>query len=289
MTRHSNINNLSSISVFDSVDSLKPLKLPHITETITSVVCIEGSVKVEIDEKCLVMPKSSIMVLAPGHLLRSYEPSSDFKGFAINATLNYIEQMLPIMSRIIVCYKAFESNPILTLQPEDLQQIILYREILHNKLISSDSQYKQWIINSICQAITTEIFTFYFKELEHKENVPNIKHTRSEEIFYKFITLVEDNYKKVRSISEYASKLCVSNKYLSALVSDVSGRTASSWIDSYVILEAKRLLSSSDMTVLQISEELSFPNQSFFGKYFKHHTGLSPLQYKKQQLESVRN
>ncbi len=285
MARLFSFDSVNSITIIDSIESLRPIKLPRITETIISVVCIEGSVSIDVDEKVLTMTASSIMVLAPGHLLSSYEPSSDFKGFVINASTNYIGQMLPIMSRIIVCVKAFENNPVLHLCENDLQTIILYREILHKKLLSADNPYKQWIINSICQAITIEIFTYYFRVIDKKTDISNLKHTRSEEIFYKFITLVEDNYKSVRSISEYASKLCVSSKYLSALVSDVSGRTASAWIDSYVILEAKRLLSTTDLTVLQISESLSFPNQSFFGKYFKHHTGMSPMQYRKQKLE----
>lgn len=284
-TRFKTIDGNDNIAIIDSVEPLKAISLPRITETILSVVCLEGSVSISIDDKLLVMTPSDIMVLAPGHLLSSYEPSSDFKGFAINTTLGYIENMLPIMSRIIVCHKAFEEDPILKLNDDDLQSIIQYREILHRKLASKESPYKKWIINSICQAVAIEIFTFYFRELEPTQGKPNIKHNRSEELFYKFITLVEDNFQHTRSISDYASKLCISTKYLSALVKEVSGRTASSWIDSYVIFEAKKLLSSTDLSILQISEKLSFPNQSFFGKYFKHSTGMSPTIYRKQQIQ----
>lgn len=51
--------------------------------------------------------------------------------------------------------------------------------------------------------------------------------------------------------------------------------------DDYVVLEAKTLLKSTNLTILQISEELHFANQSFFGKYFKQHTGLSPMRYRR--------
>lgn len=285
-TRLRTIDGSEAITIIDSIEPLKKIPLPRITETILSVVCIEGSVSISIDEKTLLMTPSSIMVLAPGHLLSSYEPSNDFKGFAINTTLNFIEQMLPIMSRIIVCHKAFESNPVLHLPDDDLQTIVMYRQILHKKLTSPENPYKKWIVNSICQAITIEIFAFYFRELEQAHGKPNIKHNRGEELFYKFITLVEDNYKHIRSLSEYASKLCVTTKYLSALVKDVSGRTAGSWIDSYVILEAKKLLSSTDMTIQQVSEALNFPNQSFFGKYFKHNAGISPSLYRKMGIDN---
>jgi AraC-like DNA-binding protein len=57
--------------------------------------------------------------------------------------------------------------------------------------------------------------------------------------------------------------------------------SAKKWIDDYVIWETKALLKSTNMTVQQISDELNFPSQSFFGKYFKRLVGLSPLEYRK--------
>ena len=64
------------------------------------------------------------------------------------------------------------------------------------------------------------------------------------------------------------------------VVKKVSGRTASDWIDDYVILQAKQLLRSSSLTIQEVSRELNFSNQSFFGKYFKKHVGMSPSEYR---------
>ena len=93
--------------------------------------------------------------------------------------------------------------------------------------------------------------------------------------------VVMENYKQERSVSFYADKLCVTAKYLSLVVKNVSGKSAGDWIDEYVILEAKALLKSSNMTIQEIADVLNFANQSFFGKYFKHHTGVSPKEYRK--------
>ena len=71
-------------------------------------------------------------------------------------------------------------------------------------------------------------------------------------------------------------------KYLSLLVKNVSNRTAGEWIDNYVVLEAKALLSSSTLSIQEISDRLNFANQSFFGKYFKQHVGISPTEYRKK-------
>jgi len=78
----------------------------------------------------------------------------------------------------------------------------------------------------------------------------------------------------------YARQLCITPKYLTTLIKRISGKSVSEWIDNYVILEAKTLLKYSNMSVQEIAYYLNFPNQSFFGSYFKRNAGMSPSQYK---------
>ena len=70
------------------------------------------------------------------------------------------------------------------------------------------------------------------------------------------------------------------SKIFSSVIKRVSGKTAGKWIDDYVILEAKTLLRYSPMSIQEVAFYLNFANASFFGKYFKHHTGMSPSEYK---------
>jgi AraC-like DNA-binding protein len=81
-----------------------------------------------------------------------------------------------------------------------------------------------------------------------------------------------------RSIGFYADKLCLTPKYLT--IKEMSGKLAGEWIDDYVMLEAKVLLKSTNMTVQQISERLNFTTQSHFGTYFKRLAGVSPKEYR---------
>ena len=83
-----------------------------------------------------------------------------------------------------------------------------------------------------------------------------------------------------RSIGFYAERLCLTPKYLSQVVHAVSGRHAGEWIRDYVILEAKALLKSGQYTTQQVADMLNFPNQSFFGVYFKKAVGCSPKAYR---------
>ena len=80
----------------------------------------------------------------------------------------------------------------------------------------------------------------------------------------------------------FANRLGIAPKHVSMVVKKVSGRTASDWIDEYVVLEAKQMLRTTTLTVQEVSRELNFANQSFFGKYFKKHVGMSPSEYRQQ-------
>lgn len=101
-------------------------------------------------------------------------------------------------------------------------------------------------------------------------------------IFERFKQLLFKDFLSQRSVQYYADSLNVSRKYLSEIIKTNSGKTASNWIDDIVILEAKVLLQNKDLTINQISDILNFLNQSIFGRFFKNHEGISPLEYRKK-------
>lgn len=96
---------------------------------------------------------------------------------------------------------------------------------------------------------------------------------------FEFMDLLQNNYKTHRTVKYYADRMCITPKYLSLLIKEMTGKSAAEWIDECVILEAKNLLRFSGMNVQQVAYELNFPNQSAFGKYFKHILGISPSSF----------
>ncbi|MDE7153627.1 MAG: AraC family transcriptional regulator [Muribaculaceae bacterium] len=270
------------IVVLDNVNSVPQFNFPLVTSSIWSIVCLKGEIRLTVDLKEHQLTPSSLMVMVPGHTISSYSCSADFEGFAINTTINSLESSLPLLSRILICYKVFNEDPILKISQTDLQNQILFRDLLRNKLAERKTTYNKLILGNLCEAITVETLSLYLRRLQ--PNAPaSIKRTRAEELFYKFIVLIEDKFRYQRALSDYARDLCISTKHLSTLVKELSGRTASSWIDSYVILEAKQMLANTDLSIQEISEHLNFANQSFFGKFFKHNTGKSPTQFRKEK------
>lgn len=103
---------------------------------------------------------------------------------------------------------------------------------------------------------------------------------RRDQVFRRFISLVARHFRQHRDTAFYADQLCLASHYLSPLIKEVSGESPSTWITKAVISEAKVQLKQSDKTVLQISEELGFPNAPFFCRYFKRETGMTPSEYR---------
>ena len=106
--------------------------------------------------------------------------------------------------------------------------------------------------------------------------------SREHVIFKDFVRLVSLHADHERSLDFYADKMCMSRSHLSITVSRHSGITARVWIERAVIMHAKVMLNHSTKTVVEISDALNFPNESFFSKYFKRLTGMSPTDYRRK-------
>ena len=107
------------------------------------------------------------------------------------------------------------------------------------------------------------------------------KSTRNEEIFMHFIGLVEKHFKVERRVTWYALQLHMTPKHLSETIKKVSRQTPGEWIDNYVVMELRVQIKNSRKSIKQIAMDMNFPSQSFMGKYFKEHVGMSPTEYRR--------
>ena len=150
---------------------------------------------------------------------------------------------------------------------------------MKSKLSETDNIFREGAIQGYTQVLMFNAYN-YFTKMKNNVNSTS-EYNRNQEIYSRFIQAVQKNYVQERSITFYADILCISPKYLSQVIKNVTGRLAGEWISDYVILEAKALLKSNKYTVQQVCDMLNFANQSFFGKYFKRKTGMSPKEYQK--------
>jgi AraC-like DNA-binding protein len=121
----------------------------------------------------------------------------------------------------------------------------------------------------------------HYDRLFHQQS-DTLAATRSREqtIFDRFIQLVNLHCHEQHQIGYYADRMCLTERYLGTVIRQTSGTTAKDWIDRALIIQAKVQLRHTDHSVLQISEDLNFPNPAFFSKYFKRLTAMTPLEYR---------
>ena len=125
----------------------------------------------------------------------------------------------------------------------------------------------------------------HYDRLFHQQT-DTLAATRSREqtIFDRFIQLVNLHCHEQHQIGYYADRMCLTERYLGTVIRQTSGTTAKDWIDRALITQAKVQLRHTDHSVLQISEDLNFPNPAFFSKYFKRLTAMTPLEYRGVKL-----
>ncbi len=114
---------------------------------------------------------------------------------------------------------------------------------------------------------------------EHVTEIPHEKDTVAAKVFKQFLTLLDADYMKERSVQYYAKKIGIQAKNLSTATFNITGKTASHIIDDYVVYHIKVELYNNQLNIKEIGQKYNFPTQSFFGRYFKRVSGYSPRKY----------
>lgn len=130
-------------------------------------------------------------------------------------------------------------------------------------------------------ALTHRLCSIYSRKLQAASG----KVGRKNEVFMKLIELIERYYMQERGVEFYADKLCLSPKYLSLVSKKISGYTVQELVFKAIVRKCISLLKNTQKTIQEISDEMNFPNASYFGTFFKKQTGFSPLQYRLQKGE----
>lgn len=135
----------------------------------------------------------------------------------------------------------------------------------------------------ISQLVLCQLKAFFIGFHEYLQRNPQyrpdeVKSYRVRELFNRFMMLLESDYKISRDVNYYAEKMNISSKYLTNIVSQVTGHTPKTIIDQYVILQLKMHLKRTTQSIKEMAWEFHFADVSFFCRYFKKHTGLTPQQ-----------
>lgn len=238
-----------------------------------SIFLKEGECEIEIDLTPHKIKGPCIINIKQGQILQCSHYSEDFNASFIVLSKRFSDNLF-IFLKDCVAFGTASLRPVIKVPVNLVPRFEKF--YIHIKEIFSDAQSRYSY-----QAMTLAIASFFYEcgtkcYQQISSSIPKGTNRLTE----KFVVMVQQNFKQERFLDFYANKLEVTTKHLSRAIKESTGYSAVEWIDRFVILEAKVLLKSTNMTIQQIADELNFNNQSFFGKYFKKHTGMSPKQFR---------
>lgn len=246
----------------------------------TVILCIDGTENGTVNLKEMSINKGSLLMTFPNNVLKieAGYPTATVRGIMLSQ--DFMRMLQVDVKNSLPLFMRLAYNPLVNLTQEQQEDIERYFDLLENVSNNSDLAHRDEIVRGLLMSMFYRISGTYEQRPQVLDEKERSVRNRREEYFAKFITLLSENFKRERTVGFYAEQMCVTPKYLSLLIKDFSGKSAAEWIDSYVITEAKTLLRYSTMSIQEVAYELNFSSQSFFGKYFKHLTGMSPSEYK---------
>lgn len=250
-------------------------RYPQIMDGIAFAICVKGSGKIRINLREYQIEPSTIIVVLPNYILELVEQSEDLVVEFLLFSFDFISDIKLITD--IDIPRKIDQMACLKISEEETFDLLELHAFIVKRYKKTDFLYREEIAKNLLQTLIYEVLQLYQdKRIEYKML------TRKEKYLQSFVSLLFENHMKERSVSFYADKMFITPKYLSQIIKEASGIHIQQWIDDMVIMAIKALLKSSNMTILQISEEMNFANPSFFGSYFKKRTGMTPLQYRKK-------
>ena len=241
----------------------------------------EGETSVSFNLHEFKLKKDSIFIFTPKNVLQ-VNSQQYFKADFIAISPDFMRRINIDIKNMMPLFLKFVENPALTLTPEESRSMRGMIAQIERETRGPETHFSFDIVSGLIAATIYKVGDIMYHYLAEHPEGQNNSHNRAEEYFKQFTHLLGEHFREERSVGFYARQLCITPKYLTTLIKRISGQSVSEWIDNYVILEAKTLLKYSTMSIQEIAYYLNFPNQSFFGSYFKRNTGMSPSQYKAQ-------
>ena len=233
--------------------------------------CQRGSVEVSLEGCHYHIKPGDVYIYMASTLVHLLHKSEDAEGIMVEVDFYYI---LPIVNKVInVESQLFmRKNPCVSLSGEQCAHFEYLLNNLWDRINAEDCQkenvqyqhLKLELIKSMGQTICYEILNMYFTN----QPLQPLQQGKKDVVFQNFMLSLFRFYRKERDVSFYARMQHITPRYFSAIIKEKTGDSALQWIVRMVITEAKQLLEESDLSIKEIADQLNFPTQSFFGKYF---------------------
>ena len=275
------------------IDDIRRLELSDYENTaldfVMAVFCMEGHLQFMVDGKKYSLFNNNFFVYVPGQVLADILLSQNANVKVIAFAQRAIDRSLYLHKFIWQNISFVKEHPLFTLSERELQGLNHYYQLLMIKTQESEGSFQHDVVRLLFQALMLEFQMFVDKRRGKTETLPKKKDSsvrQSTLVYRRFMALLAESDGCIHSVSFFANILNVTPKYLSKCVKDESGRPPLDLIHETTAGIIRQQLRYSDKTIKEICYKLNFPNLSFFGKFVKKHIGMSPTEFRQQNLKT---
>ncbi len=265
-------------NIFPRLESKEgPLLLrPTRTKFAILFLCTKGSTTVRCNSHECRIQANSLFVCKPGSVLQFLNGHLD--QVSVVCSQDKPEGALTIpLQKLLPHYTELEALTVLRLGAHDSRRINTMMGFLVEAIKADTSLlFYHEAVKAQASALVFCFLNIFCSGLNLKNSAQHTAHYRQQDYVRQFMSLLSLHFREQRRVTFYSDQMHITPKYLGSIITRQTGRTISDWIDHFVVAEAKVLLGSSSLTIQEITYKLNFPNQSFFCKYFKSHTGMTP-------------
>lgn len=254
----------------------KILCKPFLMNYVGLIVCEKGYFCFDVDKKKFTARAGETVFLSEGNNFSIGELSDDLR---VSMLFYHVDPIREILGSSIVAmylYTTLTPEPCYVWTSGEESDLARYIALLGRHRKSAQNPFDNHECKLLLLALTYRLCSIYSRRIIEEKNVAGHKI----DTFIKLIRLIEKYYMQERGVAFYADKLCLSPKYLSALSKSVCGYTVQELVFRAIIRKSIFWLKNTNKSVQEISDDLNFPNASFFGTFFKKQTGLAPSHYR---------
>ena len=238
-------------------------------------LCMDGEIDASVNLNRITVMRNDIITLMPGSIFQINDIKGELKIFFIGFSSKYVERNDKAKTMLDAIYST-SGKPKISLSDRGAEMTEKYYRLMIDVYEHFDDKLKSEIADYIFTDTHKGISLLYKKKSAHE----SVSSSKSEQLCKAFAQMVMQHYNDNRNVAWYAEKLGISHAHLCSVVKQATGKTCADIISSMVIMDAKSQLKSTQLSIQAISDSLNFANMSFFGKYFKRHVGMSPLEYR---------
>lgn len=251
-------------------------------DMILGLICKEGKVQVEMNDHPVIAQKGDMLICPPRAFVNDYMLSPNFSAHVIGISYTASQHMLHMSKDVWNMMMYITRTPVYHLTTADYELMECYYNLMSFKLKNPNAIYQREAMHALFQAVFYDMCSILIPLANAAGEPVDHRMKRGDQLVRRFLDLLAESAGRERSVTAYASRLCVTPKYLTSVCRSCSGKTALEWIYEYATNEIIQQLKYTDRSIKEIAADLNFPNISFFGKFVKARLGLSPTAYRAQ-------